>query len=195
MIEIKETLYEHLPYLWEIIQEHGVQKYFSDGFIPQSPEEFIRWWEQDVDFSLTGLDDGIPVGVGYLNTISVGYTANINIFKKKGYLKTEMVAKIMKEALPTMFDRFHLERISGITRTNNKACLRLLKLIGLKIDGRIRHFNKVGGKWQDYYLVSILKDELNKKTIWSFVLWVKLKKDQLMSLLPKKDRRKKAMIR
>lgn len=184
MIEIKETLNEHLPYLWEIIEEHGTGKFFPDNSHPKTLKGFIAWWKINVTgMSLTGLLDGIPVGVGYLHSVYRGYTASICIWKKKGLYSSSLVAEIMNSAITRLYDSAELHKITGIVRTDNKACLRLLKLIGFKVDGKIRHHNKVGGKWQDYYLVSMLRSEWKEK-YWkrSLMLWVVQKKVQLMRL-------------
>ena len=157
-VKIVQTTEEHLPEFWRILKQWP--DFWSESWFVQNEEDFARWWEAKVRDALTGLDNGRVVGCGYLDTIYPGYYATINVFKEKGYLNPKMVAAIMRHALPYFFDKYDLEKIVGITRENHKGSIRLLKRIGLKVTGTLRHHAKVNGQWTDYVWSEILREEL-----------------------------------
>lgn len=157
-VEIVTTLPEHLPGFWEILRDYP--GFWADRSTVQSREEFIRWYHNVARDSLTGIDQGAIVGGGYLDHIYPGFYGTVNIFKQRGYLNPRMVSAICRRALPYFFDKYDLEKIVGITRADHHACIRLLKRVGLKITGTMRHHRKVDGVWTDYVWAEILREEL-----------------------------------
>ena len=157
-VNIVPTINEHLPAFWEILKDWP--DFWDEKRLVRTEEEFMIWWKSTVKDSLTGLDQNNPVGCGYLDHIFPGYYATVNIFKQKGYLNPRMVAAIMKHALPYFFEKYNLEKIVGITPAHHKACIRLLKRIGLKITGILQHHSRINGQWCDFIWSEILREEL-----------------------------------
>lgn len=162
MIEAIETTLSHLPFFWDMLEEHGIDEFFSDEAKVNNYEDFVVWWDRSVEYSLTGLMDGQPAGCGYLNMITPGYVAWITIFKKKGNLSFQ-APNIFKENLGAFFEKFNLYQIKGLVRTSNRPCQALFKYLKFTVDGTMRAHNHVRGQWQDYYTVSLLRSEYGKR--------------------------------
>ena len=162
-VQVMETTRDHLSALWDLLQEHdNPGNFFADGADIVNLADFIPWFETEAIDPLTGLDNGQVVGAAWLDLLYHGHSASINILKKRGYLKPALVAGIMRSGLPYYFEKYDLEKINGYPRADNQACINMLTLIGLKIDGTLRHHRKVKGVWTDYLITSILKEELSK---------------------------------
>lgn len=157
-VDIVKTEDEHLPEFWNILKDWP--GFWADRVKIRNLNEFIDWFKATAKDSLTGLDGGMVVGCGYLDSIYPGFYATVNIFKKKGYLNPRMVSAVMKKAMPYFFEKYNLEKLVGITRADNRACIRLIKRVGMKITGKLRHHALVDGKWTDYVWAEILREEL-----------------------------------
>lgn len=162
-VQIMPMEREHIPALWELLQEHKhPEDFFADGTDAADLDGFTLWFECEAIDPLVGLDHGEIVGAAWLDLLYHGHSASINIIKKRHYLNPELVAAIFRAGLPYYFDKYALEKLNGYPRVNNQACLNMLQLIGLHIDGVLRHHRKVHGAWTDYAITSILKEELQR---------------------------------
>lgn len=152
-IEIVPTIDEHLPKLWEILLEWP-------DLAHEDYWKFWDWFQDTAKDSVTALDKGRVVGCGYLDQIYPGYYATISVFKKKGYTNPRIVRAACKDALPYFFDRYNLEKLVALIEVGNKASLKLIKWLGFKVIGVVRHHAKVNGAWADYVWAEILREEL-----------------------------------
>ena len=59
----------------------------------------------------------------------------------------------------------NIVRIQTDTNVRNKAAQKTLKKVGFKIEGTIRKFQLVRGVWNDFYLLSILREEWKEPKI------------------------------
>lgn len=160
-IRIVPAVQAHLPELWDILQEHkNPESFFADNVNVSDAGSFADWFSKEAMEPLVGLDGDKVVGTAWLDLLYPNHSASINILKKRHYLNPELVAGIFKAGLPYYFEKYNLEKINGYPRADNQACINMLLLIGLKIDGTIRHHKKVNGKWTDYLITSILREEL-----------------------------------
>ena len=160
-VQVVQTTRDHLGPLWDILQEHeNPESFFADDADVKDKDAFIIWYELEAIDSLTGLDKGEVVGAAWLDLLYHGHSASINILKKRGYLNPELIAGIMRFGLHYYFRKYSLIKMNGYPRASNQACINLLQLIGLKIDGTLRRHRKVNGVWTDYLITSILKEEL-----------------------------------
>jgi RimJ/RimL family protein N-acetyltransferase len=155
-VEIVPTILSHLPGFWSILRDWP--DFWAEQGAVTDEAEFIEWYGKVAKDSLTGLDKGKVVGGAYLDAVYPGFYASVNIFKRKGYLNPKMVSEVFKTGLPIWFEKYNLEKIIGITR--HKGAIRLLKRVGLTVDGTLRHHRQVNGVWQDYIISSILRGEL-----------------------------------
>jgi len=157
---VVETEPEHIPCFWEILKEHGLERFFADPREVPDLRAFEAWYERQALFSLTGLMGDEVVGGAYLDYIAPGEWASVNIFKRRGLIHPDLLRAVVRDALPWIFDAFDLDKVVGITRATNRACIDLLEAVGLRVDGVLRHYKRVQGRWTDYVLASILREEL-----------------------------------
>lgn len=177
-IEIIPTEDSHISEFWKILQSYP--NFFSDEVSIKSLDNFIKWFKENSIDSLTAIKNGEVIGCGYLNDISnLGVykrraiyfspaknddenisLASISIFVKKRSIKPSKTAPMMRYALPYFFMKHNLAMIYGVTRIDNRACLNLLKMIGLKITGTLKKHKKVKGVWMDYIMSSILREQV-----------------------------------
>ena len=156
-VDIVPTHEDHYRGFWDILKDWGT--FWADKGSVRDFDEFEQWYQTYAQDSLTGLDQGEVIGGAYLDTIHPGYYATVNIFKRKDYLNPKMVKAIIKGGLPYWFEKYELEAMWGITR--HWSAISLAQRLGFKKNGLLRHWNKVDGKWVDYTLLSILREELS----------------------------------
>lgn len=160
-IEIVPTEGNHIPDFWKILQSYP--DFFCDDAGVKTEDDFVKWFKEHSIDSLTAIKDNQIIGAGYLDDIYFFATdplASINIFIKKRSISPKDTAPMMKVALPYFFQKHNLKMIYGITRINNRACLNLLKMIGLKITGTLKKHKKVKGVLTDYVMSSILREQV-----------------------------------
>ena len=160
-VRIVPAVQAYLPELWDILQEHkNPESFFADNVNISDADLFVEWFGKEAIEPLVGLDEDNVVGMAWLDLLYPNHSASINILKKRNYLNPELIAAIFKAGLPYYFEKYNLEKMNGYPRVDNQACINMLLLIGLKIDGTIRHHKKVNGEWTDYLITSILREEL-----------------------------------
>lgn len=69
------------------------------------------------------------------------------------------IQQIRSAATRTAFEEMGLERIVGYVDEDNRASRRLTEHMGMKCEGRLRHFNRVKGAWRNMMAYSLLRDE------------------------------------
>lgn len=58
------------------------------------------------------------------------------------------------------FEKLNVHRIQANCNANNVASEKIMKRIGMKIEGTLRHTRFLRGEWCDSTIYSILEDEL-----------------------------------
>lgn len=156
-IEIILTEDNHIPDFWRILQSYP--NFFCDDVGIKSESDFIKWFKENSIDSLTAIKDGEVIGCGYLNDIHDSF-ASIGIFVKKRSIKPSETASMMRKAMPYFFWKHELSMIYGVTRIDNRACIKLLQVVGLKITGTLKNHKKVKGVLTDYVMSSILREQV-----------------------------------
>lgn len=156
-VKIRKTLPEDLPAFWEILKDWG--NFWVERAPVRDLATFTAWFNEKALDSLTGLEKGRVVGGAYLDRIDPDHLAQVNIFKRKGYLNPRMVTRIVREALPYWFHRYNLEVMYGYTR--HKPAVRLAKRLGFKKTGTLPAWARVqGGGFADYTILAIRKGQV-----------------------------------
>lgn len=158
MLTLAPTIKEDLPHLWRILKESP--DFFADAGAIETEEEFADWFDLNAQDSLTGLDDGVVIGCGYLDAVYPGYYGSVNIFKIPGRKSLRELVEALRGVLSYWFVKYEFEKLVGIIRSDNRACRLFAKALGFQVDGVLRHHRKVNGIWTDYLMTSILRSEL-----------------------------------
>lgn len=146
----------HYPALWDILKGWG--SFWADKDHVKTLDHFRTWYTATAKDSLTGMDSGQVIGAAYLDYIRPGHFAQVNIFKRRGYLNPRMISRISRDALPYWFKKYDLELLLGITR--QKSAIKLAKRIGFKKTGTFPKWKKVNGEWNTYTVLTFLKEQL-----------------------------------
>ena len=64
--------------------------------------------------------------------------------------------RILKSFMWEAFEHLHCRRINLLVNTDNEKCLRFVRRLGFKIEGRLRAFREDG---RDCYILGLLKSE------------------------------------
>lgn len=157
-IEIVPTEYEHFEPLWKIMS--SLPEYWAESGAIETYGEFEMWFRSRTISPLTGLDNGEVIGCGYLDTVYPGHYASVNIFKEPRRNKMKEVVMAYQGALKYWVEKYDLEKLIGIIRSDNRASRLLAKMMGFRTDGVLRHHKQVNGVWTNYLLTSVLRSEL-----------------------------------
>ena len=156
-IDIVPTINEHIPFLWEIVNEWPE---FWDKNSPIDYETFINYWKSNIIDSLTVLDNGKVVMCGCLDNVFEPVYATAIAFKRKGYATPQKIAEIAKEGVKWFFKRHNIEVLRVFIRKNHPSSIKLVQAIGFSYEGVFRHWKQINGKWIDFVCASILRSEI-----------------------------------
>ena len=130
IVYVRKTRSEDLPEFWSIIEEQGKEKVFPYGCSGYG-EFFARICNSFA--VLTCIDDKQVVGGAWLERTRINGSADIVIFKRKGYANPFLVRRICREALPSLFLDHNLTDITGKVMEDNKGVIALMKAVGFHI--------------------------------------------------------------
>jgi RimJ/RimL family protein N-acetyltransferase len=172
---VRDTVDSDIPEFVRILDQYDADVFWPDHLRIPAPRKdeglLISWWKSFVLDSVTVLDDGRIVGCGFLDAISYGHSASINLFRRKWYRNPRAAAAIASRVTPLFFERHQLEKLIGYINMEHEGCIAMARRCGFRMDGISRRHLKINGKWVDYVIMSILKEEAWKQ---SRRLWVRL---------------------
>lgn len=106
------------------------------------------------------LEVGDGDGVVFLTDLKIGERAEVSALfwgeRKKGISTTPLPKNLAKWIMWA----FHLERLEARIPTSNIRAMKASERVGFKNEGRVRHYMKRKGKWDDVFLISILRGEV-----------------------------------
>lgn len=149
---------EDAPELYRIIKSWP--DYWEYDLKKISYPEFFNFCKSVLEKSLIAINDRKIIGWGSLDYISPDEWATINIVVGKKVVTSKHLRTLCREGLKIFFNEYNLQVIRGFTRAENKLPLSLLEDLGFTIEGTLRKYKKINGKWHDYIVSSILKEEL-----------------------------------
>ncbi|NJL87611.1 MAG: GNAT family N-acetyltransferase [Leptolyngbyaceae cyanobacterium SM1_1_3] len=86
---------------------------------------------------------------GLFQSSTLGYNLAENK-QGQGYM-----SEALNVALPYAFEQLDLRRIVAAYMPRNVRSANLLKRLGFKIDGRVRNYLQINGRWEDHVLTSL----------------------------------------
>lgn len=171
-VQIRATVDSDIPEFVKILDQYDAALFWPDHLrIPRDEGKLLQWWKSLALDSITAWDNGEIVGCGFLDQIHQGHSASINLFKRKWYRNPRAIAAIASRVMPLFFDRYRIEKLVGYINMEHKGCIALARRCGFHMDGISRRHLKINGKWVDYVIMSILKEDAWKQ---SRRLWVRL---------------------
>ncbi len=160
LISLKD---EHLLYLWEILQTY--ENYFDDRVKIDTLKDFRKWIKENVIECLVGIKGEEIIGCGYLSDID-NNNGEINIFAKRRSINREDFLNVIHNGIRYFFIKFSLKMIYAVTRVDNKACLRLMKSIGMKPSNIFKRYETVKGKKIECIMHTILRRDYENLRVY-----------------------------
>ncbi len=160
-IGVNEATPKDLKELWGIIDEYGkLMSFFLSNNI-YSYDDFCDMWNERIVDAIIGRDikTGILLGCGYLHQLLPGHYATINVIKRRRYQSPEIIPAILA-GLKYFFEKHDLVKIVATIREGNVPSSKLAKELGFTFDGILRHHMFIDGKWRDFKIYTILREEL-----------------------------------
>lgn len=84
---------------------------------------------------------------------TIGYNL-LPQFWNKGY-----ATEISRELVSYAFEKLGTERVEALAMKNNAASCRVLEKSGLKLEGTLRHFTKINGKYEDVCYFAVISSD------------------------------------
>ena len=167
---LREVTTEDAPDMFTYLSDHEVVKHM--GLEPyQTPNEVleeIEWYQSiykegsGMRWGITLKDSGKIIGsCGFLNMKPRHYRAEIGYELSKEYWGKGIANEALQAVVKYGFLNFQLERIEALIEPANLASIKLVEKQGFMREGMLRHYEYTCGKFDDLYMYSILKDELD----------------------------------
>lgn len=117
----------------------------------------IRW-------GITLKDSGKVIGsCGFLNMLAKHYRAEVGFELSKDYWGKGIASEALEAVVKYGYHHFPLERIEALIEPANLPSQKLVEKLGFSREGLLRHYEFTCGKFDDLYMYSILKEDLNIK--------------------------------
>jgi len=119
----------------------------------------IRW-------GITLKDSGKVIGsCGFLNRIPKHYRAEVGYEISKVYWGQGIASEALEAVVKYGYHHLQLERIEALIEPANVPSQKLVEKQGFKREGLLRHYEFARGKFDDLYMYSIIKEDLDDNDI------------------------------
>ncbi|MFU1792829.1 GNAT family N-acetyltransferase [Paenibacillus azoreducens] len=158
---------------------HDMFKYLSDedvvkhiGLAPfqtiKDAWDEINWYNSIIEegtgirWGITLKDVGEIIGsCGFLNMVTKHHRAEVGFELSKDYWGKGIASEALEAVIKFGFNHYQLERIEALIEPANLPSQKLVERQGFTREGLLRHYEYTCGKFDDLYLYSILKGDLN----------------------------------
>ncbi|WP_342434043.1 GNAT family protein [Neobacillus sp. FSL H8-0543] len=142
------------------------------GLVPfQTVEDVldeISWYQSiynegtGIRWGITLKDSGKVIGsCGFLNMLSKHNRAEVGYELSKDHWGKGIASEALEAVVNYGFHHFQLERIQALIEPANVSSQKLVERQGFVREGLLRHYEYTNGKFDDLYMYSILKEEIN----------------------------------
>jgi [ribosomal protein S5]-alanine N-acetyltransferase len=133
--------------------------YYIDVF--SNPHSYYRM--NSIRWAVESKNSNTLIGTcGFKNLDRVSHHAEVGGNLLKEYWDQGYGSEMMQTLLNFGFEKMKLNRISALTRTENKAVLKLLKKFQFQQEGILRDYQFVDGRFVNVLLFSLLKLDYTK---------------------------------
>ncbi|AXI10192.1 N-acetyltransferase [Oceanobacillus zhaokaii] len=116
----------------------------------------IRW-----GITLKGNDEVIG-SCGFLNMVREHFRTEIGYELNSSYWGKGIASEALQAVVSYGFENFNLERIEALIEPPNIPSLKLVEKLGFIREGLLRNYEFTGGKFDDLYMYSLLKQDFAK---------------------------------
>ena len=139
----------------------GGTKYFVSEAYEKKWIENAIFNSSDIKLAICTIEGDKYIGNVYMTDInSIKRSCNSHILiGDKNYWGKGYACEALKEALKYMFDERNMHRVEAHVLESNTQSLKMHQKCGYKIDGLLRESVFKAGKYQNQYILSILRNE------------------------------------
>lgn len=127
----------------------------------------IKWYQSiyekgtGIRWGITLKDEGKVIGsCGFLNRQPKHYRAEIGYELSKVHWGKGVASEALEAVVKYGFEHFQLERMEALIELTNVPSQKLVEKQGFQKEGLLRHYEFANGKFEDLYMYSILKEDL-----------------------------------
>lgn len=128
----------------------------------------IHWYNSIIEegtgirWGITLKDFGNIIGsCGFLNMVTKHHRAEVGFELSKDYWGKGIASEALEAVIKFGYHRYQLERIEALIEPANLPSQKLVEKQGFTREGLLRHYEYTCGKFDDLYMYSILKGDLN----------------------------------
>lgn len=128
----------------------------------------INWYNSIIEEG-TGIRWGITLkgfgkiigSCGFLNRVTKHHRAEVGFELSKDYWGKGIASEALEAVIKFGYHHYQLERIEALIEPANLPSQKLVEKQGFIREGLLRHYEYTCGKFDDLYMYSILKGDLN----------------------------------
>lgn len=128
----------------------------------------INWYETifregtGIRWGITLKESGKVIGsCGFLNMVSKHHRAEIGYELSKDHWRKGIASEALEAVVTYGYRNFQLERIEALIEPANRPSQKLVEKQGFRREGLLRHYEYTCGKFDDLYMYSLIKEDLN----------------------------------
>jgi len=152
---IREPEQQEIPDLYAILSQYPSSFWDEIG-----ASGFVRWFNENAQYPLVGVEHGQILAFAYLDYVSKGHYANVVFAKRKGIDYVQLLNAIREAGLPYYFDELDIVKLTATAPVGHTASVHFLNNVGFTLDGILKKHAKINGVWHDYHLFSLLREDL-----------------------------------
>lgn len=149
----------------EVMKYYGLNPFTS---LDDALEE-ISWYQSiyenktGIRWGITLKDQGIVVGsCGFHGTVSQHYRTDIGFELSKEQWGKGIAFEAVEAIIKYGFEHLNFHRIQALIEPPNLSSQKLVEKLGFIREGLMRNYEFAGGKFDDLYMYSLLKQDLEK---------------------------------
>ncbi|HWO74634.1 MAG TPA: GNAT family protein [Bacillus sp. (in: firmicutes)] len=127
-------------------------------------------WYQSIFEKKTGIRWGITIknngevigSCGFLKVVSQHYRSEIGFELSREYWGKGIASEAFEAIIRYGFEEMNLQRIEALIEPPNIPSQKLVERHGFIREGLLRNYEFTGGKFDDLYMYSLLKQDFNK---------------------------------
>ena len=152
----------------EVVEPMGLAPFQSE----QDVWDEINWYKTIYDegtgirWGITLKDSGEVIGsCGFLNLLPKHHRAEIGYELCREYWGKGIASEALEAVVKYGFHHYQLERIEALIEPANLRSQKLVEKQGFIREGLLRHYEFTCGKFDDLYMYSIIKEDLENSKI------------------------------
>lgn len=141
----------------------GMKRFVSEAYEAKWVDDAI-FHSRDVRLAVCLKENDLYIGNVYMTDIDERNQSCVShvLIGDKRYWGRGIATEAYRLALEYMFNERNIHRVMAIVLENNIASLKMHQKVGYQIEGLMRDSVYKDGKWQNQYILGLLRDEYKR---------------------------------